>query len=68
MNRSWLSQGDANAAPQRSDLEDSPLIAFYELTRACDLVCKHCRASAQSLPSSFVISTDKSRQLINQLT
>jgi radical SAM protein len=68
MNRSWLSNGDASAIPDRSDLDSSPLIAFYELTRACDLVCKHCRASAQSLPSAFELSTEKSRRLIEQLT
>ncbi len=68
MNRSWLSQGDGDGVPERSGLELSPLIAFYELTRACDLVCKHCRASAQSLPNAFELSTEKSRQLIDQLT
>jgi radical SAM protein len=68
MNRSWLSQGDANAVPERCDLDQSPLIAFYELTRACDLVCKHCRASAQSLPNSFELSPEKSKRLIHQLT
>jgi radical SAM protein len=68
MNRSWLSQSNANAVPERSDLDQSPLIAFYELTRACDLVCRHCRASAQSWPNSFELSTEKSRQLIHQLT
>lgn len=27
-------------------LEESPFIVFWETTRACDLVCKHCRADA----------------------
>ena len=68
MNRTWLANGDSATAPERSDLEHSPLIAFYELTRACDLVCKHCRASAQSLANPFELSTEKSRQLIDQLS
>jgi radical SAM protein len=68
MTRSWLSDGDANAVPEPSDLHESPLIAFYELTRACDLVCKHCRASAQSLSNPFELTTEQSRQLIHQLT
>jgi radical SAM protein len=68
MNRSWLSDGDGNIVPQRSDLDHSPLIAFYELTRACDLVCKHCRASAQSLANPFELSPERSRQLVDQLT
>ena len=68
MHRSWLPDGDGNIVPERSDLDHSPLIAFYELTRACDLVCKHCRASAQSLPNPFELSPEKSRQLVHQLT
>ena len=31
----------------RSDFDHSPMIVFYETTRACDLACKHCRADAQ---------------------
>src|SRR2546423_9450060 len=31
----------------RADFEHSPMIVFYETTRACDLMCKHCRADAQ---------------------
>ena len=29
-------------------LQHSPLLVFYEVTQACDLVCQHCRACAQS--------------------
>jgi radical SAM protein len=68
MNRTWLAQADANLATARSDLDHSPMIVFYELTRACDLVCKHCRAEAQSRASAFELSAEKSRQLIHQLT
>ena len=60
MTRSWLSQGD-NAVLEPSDLNESPLIAFYELTRACDLVCKHCRASAQSFSNPFELTSEQSR-------
>ena len=68
MNRSWLSNGDENALPSRSDLDTSPLIVFYELTRACDLVCKHCRASSQSLPNPLELRAHLSRKLVDQLT
>ncbi len=30
------------------DFNQSPLLIFYEITQACDLACKHCRASAQT--------------------
>jgi hypothetical protein len=29
-----------------ADFDHSPLMFYYEVTQACDLVCKHCRASA----------------------
>ena len=48
MDRHWLSHFDGNAVPAQNDLDRSPLIAFYELTRACDLVYTHCRAAATS--------------------
>jgi radical SAM protein len=35
----------------RADFAHSPLIVFYEVTRACDLVCTHCRASAMRHPA-----------------
>lgn len=35
--------------PDRSalDFDSSPLLVFYEVTQACDLVCEHCRACAK---------------------
>ena len=33
-----------------ADFARSPLMFYYEVTLACDLVCKHCRASAQEQP------------------
>ncbi len=37
----------ALARPGRARFAESPLVAFYEITQACDLVCAHCRACAQ---------------------
>lgn len=33
--------------PDSLDVNMSPLVVFYEVTQACDLVCQHCRACAQ---------------------
>ena len=33
-----------------ADFQRHPLMFYYEVTQACDLVCKHCRASAQEQP------------------
>jgi radical SAM protein len=51
----------------RHELPHSPLVAFYEVTRACDLVCRHCRACAQAVPDPGELSTALARQLIDQL-
>ena len=50
------------------DFAKSPLLVFYELTRACDLACLHCRACAQRDPAPDELSTAQSRELLEQLT
>src|SRR6188768_510963 len=49
------------------DFATSPLLVFYELTRACDLICLHCRACAQRDPASDELSTGQSHTLLAQL-
>ena len=49
------------------DFKISPMIVFYEVTRACDLVCLHCRACAQSRPDPNELTSELSRQLIDQV-
>ena len=51
----------------RADFDSSPLMFYYEVTQACDLVCLHCRASAQKLPHPQELSTGQSRQLLEQV-
>ena len=45
-----------------------PLMFYYEVTQACDLICKHCRASAQSDPDPDELTTEQSMALIDQVT
>ena len=40
---------------------------YYEVTMACDLVCKHCRASAQEAPDPAELSHEQSLALIEQI-
>jgi radical SAM protein len=49
------------------DFGRSPLMFYYEVTRACDLVCKHCRASAQEQPDPGELDTLSARALIEQI-
>jgi radical SAM protein len=50
----------------RDDFATSPLMFYYEVTMACDLVCKHCRASAQDHADPGELGTEQSKALIAQ--
>jgi radical SAM protein len=43
------------------------MLVFYEVTRACDLVCTHCRACAEPAAHPAELSTQLSLRLIEQL-
>jgi len=49
------------------DFGVSPLMFYYEVTLACDLVCKHCRASAQEAPHAGELSTTEAKALLDQI-
>ncbi len=50
------------------DFNHAPLMFYYEVTQACDLICKHCRASAQADPDPGELTGDQSKALIDQIT
>lgn len=54
--------------PVPSDLNRDPFIVFWELTRACALVCRHCRASAQPQRHPLELSTEECYALLEELT
>lgn len=51
----------------KADFDQSPMIVFYETTRACDLMCLHCRADAQKVCDPRELTTAQSKKLIDQL-
>ena len=53
---------------RREDFDHSPMIVFYEVTRACDLACKHCRADAQRARDPRELSEAEARWLIRQVS
>lgn len=59
---------DDAGRPVRRDFHRSPLIVFFEVTQACGLVCRHCRACAQTDSHPGELNTEEARRLINQLT
>jgi radical SAM protein len=48
------------------DFGRSPFVVFYETTRACDLLCKHCRACAQPLAHPRELNPAQSKSLLAQ--
>lgn len=44
-----------------------PLLVFWETTKACDLVCKHCRAEATLEPLPGELSTWEAEKLIDDV-
>lgn len=51
----------------RDDVHHSPLMCYYEVTRACDLVCLHCRASAQTCAPPGELNGEQARALLAQV-
>ncbi len=55
------------AAYSRADFDHSPFLVFWEITQACDLVCKHCRACAQPDRHPAELNGHLCRRLIEQI-
>lgn len=53
--------------PSMIDFAQSPFVAIWETTRACDLACRHCRAEAISQPLPGELSTDEGFRLLDDL-
>lgn len=53
-------------AADREDYRHSPAAVFYEVTRACDLTCRHCRVRSQTFPDLRQLPTARSKKLIDQ--
>ncbi len=49
------------------DLGQRPFIVIWEVTRACDLVCAHCRAEAIPSRNPEELTTEEAHALIDQV-
>jgi AdoMet-dependent heme synthase len=58
---------DIRQAMTSLDYNRAPFLAIWETTQACDLACKHCRASAQPLSHPSQLTTDEATNLIDQI-
>lgn len=67
MNRTIANEHEAPPPYTSEDFGHSPFVLFYEITRACDLLCKHCRACAQPNRHAHELTAEQSRALIQQI-
>jgi AdoMet-dependent heme synthase len=51
----------------REQFAASPLVVIWEVTRACDLACVHCRASAISLREPDELTTEQGTDLLREI-
>ncbi len=49
------------------DFSRNPMLVYWEMTQACGLACKHCRAEAMPRPHPLELSTEESRKFLGQL-
>lgn len=49
------------------DFNTNPFVVIWEMTRACDLACVHCRAAAQSRRSQFELTTEQGYRLLDDV-
>jgi radical SAM protein with 4Fe4S-binding SPASM domain len=50
------------------DFNERPFVVIWEITRACGLVCRHCRAAANEHRHPLELTTAESFRLIDQVS
>ena len=59
---------EANVHVSRwGQFDQRPLLVFWEMTKACQLACFHCRANAQLVGAPDELTTSEGRALIDSL-
>ena len=49
------------------DFSKNPMLVYWEMTQACGLACKHCRAEAMPGSHPLELTTEESKTFIRQL-
>jgi radical SAM protein len=49
------------------DFSKNPLLVYWEMTQACGLACKHCRAEAIPKAHPLELTTEESKAFLDQL-
>jgi radical SAM protein len=53
--------------PSKMDFSRNPLLVYWEMTQACGLACKHCRAEAVPSADPLELTTQESKKFLDQL-
>lgn len=53
--------------PVARDFSQNPMLVYWEMTQACGLACKHCRAEAMPTPHPLELNNSDSKAFLNQL-
>jgi radical SAM protein len=56
-----------NMGQRARDFSRNPLLVYWEMTQACHLACKHCRAEAMPAAHPLELTTSESRAFLDQL-
>lgn len=54
-------------APSKVNFDQRPMLVFWEVTRACQLACKHCRANAMAGALPGELTHEQGLDLIEQV-
>ena len=57
----------AQAGVAKRDFSRNPMLVYWEMTQACGLACKHCRAEAMPMAHPLELSTAESKAFLEQL-
>jgi len=65
MQAAQISQPAINHMPY--NFSKNPMLVYWEMTQACGLACKHCRAEAMSNPHPLELTPAESTRLLRQV-
>jgi radical SAM protein len=49
------------------DFDEAPFLVIWEVTRACDLACKHCRAEAVDFRHPLELTTAEAKAMLSEV-
>jgi radical SAM protein len=61
------SMNSGSRSRQRRDYAQTPMNVYWEMTRACGLACRHCRASAMPEPHPNELSFEEAVDFLRQI-